>query len=131
MCTMKAKIKTLGLLHDTCLKEIKPINNGFHFFFSFYLGDNKEYTVELISNEIANVRCTEHYRDNKTNNINIIDLHDVDCIKAEQHEDLFEILLEDIEKGTIIKLNFLGKQSQLIGNIKELKEFWDIDEMAE
>lgn len=128
---METKINTLGLLHDTCLKKIKPIENGFHFFFTFYLNTNKEYKVELISNNITNLSCTEHYRDNKTEAIDIADLHDVDCIKAEKKDDLFEILLENINKDTIIKLNFSGTEYQLTGDIKELKEFWDIDETTD
>lgn len=128
---METNINKLGLLHDTCLRQVKPIDNGFQFFFAFYLNDNKEYQVKLVSNEITNVSCTEHYRDNKTDEIDFIDLRDVDCIKAERKEDLFEILLENIDKDTIIKLNFSGKENQLIGDIKQLNEFWDIDETTE
>lgn len=128
---METKINILGLLHDTCLKEIKPIDNGFHFFFTFYLNDDKEYKVELISNNITNISCTEHYRDNKADTIDLVDLQEVDCIKVEKNEDLFEILLENIDKDTIIKLNFSGNEYQLIGDIKELEEFWDIDETIE
>ncbi len=128
---METKINTLGLLHDTCLKEVKPVDNGFHFFFAFYLTDDKEYKVELISNNITNISCTEHYRDNKTDTINLVDIQEVDCIKVEKNEDLFEILLENIDKDTIIKLNFSGSEYQLIGDIKELEEFWNIDETIE
>jgi len=128
---METKFSTLGLLHDTCLKEIKPIDNGFHFFFAFYLNDDKEYKVELISNNITNISCTEYYRDNKSATIDLVDLQEVDCIKVEKNEDLFEILLENIANDTIIKLNFSGKEYQLIGDIKELEEFWDIDETTE
>ncbi len=83
---METKINTLGLLHDTCLKEIKPIDNGFQFFFAFYLNDDKEYKVELICNNITNISCTVHSRDNKIDTIDLVDFHEVDCIKVKKNE---------------------------------------------
>jgi len=128
---METKINRLGLLHDTCLKKVETSENGFHFVFSFYLEDGKEYHVELITNNIANVSCAEHYRDSRTVAKELVDLHEVDCIKVEKKGDSFEILLENIEKDTIIELHFSSTEHQLIGDTKELEEFWDIDQTIE
>ncbi len=120
--------KILGLLHDTCLKAIKTENDILQFLFTFYLPDKKEYNVEFVSEQTSNINCVEFYCDNTENQLNINNLQEVDCIKAEQIADTFEFLLENIETGNIIKLTFNSGSNHILGDVKQLKQFWDIND---
>ncbi len=122
---METNLNLLALLHDTCLKEVKRVDKGFHFYFAFYLNGTNEHKVELITNETANISCVEYYRDNTQIEINLTDLQNVDCIKAEQKNNNIELFLEDIEKDTVIKLHFEAQKKQFTGEIEQLKQFWN------
>jgi len=50
----------------------------------------------------------------------------VECLKVEQHAETVEMLLENSEKDTIIKLKYQSEINVIDGNIKELKKFWDV-----
>jgi len=117
----------LSLLHDTYLKEIKLNNNNeIHFFFTFSLENNQELKVEFISHEISNISCVESNRSMQTNNLDIKNVKEVYCIKVEQNNENIEILLEDIVKDTIIEIKYKSHSNKYVGNIEELKQFWDV-----
>ncbi len=124
---MKAQDNILALLHDTCLNQVERVApDGIRFFFSFYLDDDKECIVEVISENITDVTCTEHYRNDKVNHLDIYALNDIDCCKAELNNETIEMVLEDIIKDTIILLKYSATSHQITGDINQLKEFWDL-----
>ena len=99
----------INLLHDTYLKKIQLTNTDIFLFFSFYLTDDKEYTVKLISKNVSNVSCVELLHDNKEQAINLYDLKGADCLKAEQNLENIEMILENLKKDTILKLKYKSK----------------------
>jgi len=123
---MNTSYDIMGLLHDTCLKDINLANNNLQLLFSFYLTDEKEYIVEVNSENISDISCVEYLRNNQTQILDIINTKGSDCIKAEQDKNNIEILFENIEHDTIIQMNYKSQATLIKGNIDQLKAFWDI-----
>ena len=116
----------INLLHDTYLKKVQLTSTDILLFFSFYLTDENEYTVKLISKNVSNVSCTELLKNNQEQTIDLYNLKGADCIRAEQNIDTIEMILENIQKDTIIKLKYKSEINTVNGNIEQLKQFWDI-----
>ncbi len=114
----------IGLLHDTYLQKVQLINTEILLSFSFFLTDNKEYTVNLISKNISDISCNEISINNTNKEVDLYNIKGSDCLKAEQNLENIEMLLENIEKNTIIKLKYKSKISSINGNVAELKQFW-------
>ncbi len=59
---MNKETDIFDLLHDTNLKDINFFQNKIFLFFSFYSIDNKEYIVELQSEQVTDISCKEGTR---------------------------------------------------------------------
>jgi len=125
---MKATNDILGLLHDTNLiKVIRNENNEIRFCFSFYSEGDKEQKVNVISSNVLNISCIEHYRNEQSNEIDVCNLgDDVYFLRAKLEGETIEMFLEDIMKDTFIILKYSGTSHQITGDINQLKEFWDL-----
>lgn len=124
---MDTQNNILSLLHDTCLEKIQfPEKNKLVFRFSFYLTNTTKYTVDLINEDVTNVSCTEFYKNNTSNTLDIISVKNIDCLQVEQNNCTINMIFENSDKDTIIKINYESKQTKVQGNIQELKIFWDI-----
>jgi len=124
---METNINLVNLLHDTYLKEIKQDNNNnLIFCFVFYLTDNKEYTITLLSKDTSNIHCLEYDRQNTQKAINFYLLKNIDCIQVEHQNDNIKMIFENTENDTVVKIEYISKLSYLSGNIEQLKEFWDL-----